>query len=129
MFSLLSKIFCVFILIMHILFCCTHQKNVLQKEIKDWNFKVYLFTGEPSSWYTESLKMTCVRLCVVLSFFCQTERVWIVFRGVTSCQKSVKCLWSAQNSKNEWVGSILTCSKLAKWSSILNCSKSAKWQV
>ena len=30
-FPYLCKTFCVFILIMHILFCCTSQKNMLQK--------------------------------------------------------------------------------------------------
>ena len=47
----LFKFFCVFILIMHILFYLTNQKNVLQKEIKDWTSKIYLLTGECSSWF------------------------------------------------------------------------------
>ena len=38
----------VIILIMHSLFCWINQENVLQKEIKDWAFKVYLLTREPS---------------------------------------------------------------------------------
>ena len=45
----LCKTFCVFILIMHILFCCRNQKNVLLKEIKDQTFEAYLLIGEPSS--------------------------------------------------------------------------------
>ena len=36
------------IIIMHILFSCTSQKNVLHKEINDWAFEVYLATGEPN---------------------------------------------------------------------------------
>ena len=32
-----------------ILLCCTNQKNVLKKELKDWNFEVYLLIEEPSS--------------------------------------------------------------------------------
>ena len=35
------KLYCVIILIMHILFCHTNQKNVLQKEI-DLTSEVYL---------------------------------------------------------------------------------------
>ena len=54
------KIFCVFILIINILFCRKNQKYVLQEEIKDWTFETYLFTEETSSWFPliESLKMT-----------------------------------------------------------------------
>ena len=53
------KDFCVFILIINILFCRKNQKQVLQEEIKDWTFKTYLFTEETSSWFPliESLKM------------------------------------------------------------------------
>ena len=47
-----TKLFCVFILIMHVLFRRTNQKNVLQEEIKDWISEVNLLTGEPS--YTDS---------------------------------------------------------------------------
>ena len=59
----LSKTFCVFIFIMHFLFCSTNQKNVLQKEIKDRALEVYLLTGEPGSWFLliELLKITCAR--------------------------------------------------------------------
>ena len=42
MFPQFSKTFCVFILIMHSLFCRKNQKNVLQKEMEDWTFKAYL---------------------------------------------------------------------------------------
>ena len=34
---------------MYILFCGTNQKNVLQKNIKDWTLEVYLLIGEPSA--------------------------------------------------------------------------------
>ena len=63
MFSQYVTLFCVFILIMHIFFCHTNQKNMLQKEIKGWTFEVCLWTGEPSSWFPliESLKMACAR--------------------------------------------------------------------
>ena len=77
-FPQLCKTFCVFILTMHILFCLTNQRNMLQKVITDWILKVYLLSGEPSSSLlpTESLKMT-VRVC-------------IVFCTLTSCPKTVK---------------------------------------
>ena len=45
------KTFCVFILIMHFLFCCKNQKNMLQKEIKDWTFEADLLTDETISWF------------------------------------------------------------------------------
>ena len=41
----LSKTIFVFTLIMHIFFCQTNQKNVLQKGMKDWTFEVCLLTG------------------------------------------------------------------------------------
>ena len=77
-FPQLCKTFCVFILTMHILFCHTNQRNMLQKVITDWILKVYLLSGEPSSSLlpTESLKMTV--------------RVYIVFCTLTSCPKTVK---------------------------------------
>ena len=53
-----------------ILLCCTNQKNVLKKELKDWNFEVYLLIEEPSSWFPliESMKMTCARSYAFLNF-------------------------------------------------------------
>ena len=40
-----------------------NQKNMLQKEIKDWAFQAYLLTKETSSWFQliGSWKMTCAR--------------------------------------------------------------------
>ena len=48
---------------MHILFCRENQKNVLQKDIKDWVFQAYLLTEETSSGFLliGSLKMTYAR--------------------------------------------------------------------
>ena len=60
---------------MRFLFCRKNQKNVLQKETKDWTFEADLLTDETISWFllTELLKMTfeSVRLYVwvVLEFF------------------------------------------------------------
>ena len=64
MFPQFCKTFCVFILIINILFCRKNQKNVLQEEIKNWTFKAYLLIEETSSWFQliESLEMT--RSCV-----------------------------------------------------------------
>ena len=59
--------------IMHISFCRTNQKNVLQKVIKDWHFEVYLLTGEPSQfWFL--LSDLIVDLMRGSWIFCQTER-------------------------------------------------------
>ena len=44
----------VIILIMHILVCHTNQKNVFQNEIKDWDFKVFLF-----NWGTQPILDSC----------------------------------------------------------------------
>ena len=80
---------------MNILCCRINQKNVLQKEIKDCTFEVYLLTREPSSRFPmiESLKMTCAiawqNPMHVVWIFCQME-VWIIFRGQTFCLNSVK---------------------------------------
>ena len=56
---------------MHILFCRKNEKNVLQKEIKDWTFEAYLLTEETSSLFSliESLKMICARSYVWFSNF------------------------------------------------------------
>ena len=53
----------IFILNIHIIFCRKNRKNVLQIEIKEWNFEAYLLTEEPISWLLliESWKMTCTR--------------------------------------------------------------------
>ena len=68
---------------MHFLFCRKNQKNVLQKEVKDWTFEAYALTDETTSWFLliESLKMTfkSVRsyVCVVLEFFIKrTEKIY-----------------------------------------------------
>ena len=80
-----SKTFCVFILTVHNLFCRKNQKNVLQKEIKDWRSATYLLTVETCSWFLliESLKITCARSYAWFLSFYQTERVWVVFCNIT----------------------------------------------
>ena len=72
----LSKTFCVFILILLSLFCHKNQKNMLQKEIKDWTFNTYLLTEESSSWFLliGSLRINlCQILCMVLEFLSNEE--------------------------------------------------------
>ena len=104
---------------MYILFCCTNQKNVLQKEIKDWTFEVYLLTGEPSSWFglTESLKMTCARSNAWFLDFLWNGQGLDCFSGtndfpklskiITTNPKSVNInkqgqFWFAQRQQNDY---------------------------
>ena len=52
----------------------TNQKNVLQTEIKDWTFEVYLLAGEHRSLFLLSAEWIiendlCKILCRVLEFF------------------------------------------------------------
>ena len=81
----LSKTFCVFILTVCSLFCRKNQKNVLQKEIKDWRSATYLLTEKSCSWFLliESLKITCDRSYAWFLSFYQTERIWVVFCNIT----------------------------------------------
>ena len=75
------KYFCVFILIMHNLFCSINQ-SVWQKDITDWTFWVYLLTGRPSQflipadWIFENDLHQI--LCMVFEIFVK-HSVWIVF--------------------------------------------------
>ena len=103
----ISPVICFFILIMHILFCRTNQKNVLQKEIKDWTFEVYLLTGEPSSWFAliESLKMTCARSYArFLNFLSNGGLVCFLQPNVMPKVSTIT----------------VTCPKLGKWTSRVN---------
>ena len=78
---------------------------MLQKEITDWTFKVYLLTGEPSQFLILADLIIgndlCQILSVVLEFFFQTERDRIFFRGLTYCPNLVKWLWPLQIGKNK----------------------------
>ena len=110
---------------MHILFCCKNEKNMLQKEIKDWTFGAYSLTKEISSWFVliASLKMTCVRSCV---WFWNFIREGLFFVACIAQTGEITDL--SKVSKREQIGSILTCPKLAKWILTLNWSKSANDQ-
>ena len=69
---------------MHILFCHQNQKNLLQKEIKNWVFESYLLTKETidsRSWIMEN--DLCQIFCAWFLNFYQTERFWIVFCGMS----------------------------------------------
>ena len=73
----------VIILIMHILFCRTYQKNVLQKEIKNGAFRSLFInerTGQfliPTKRITENVLRQIV--CVVPEFFVKPRRFRIFF--------------------------------------------------
>ena len=77
-----------------ILFCRTNQKNMSQKEVKDWDFKVYLLTGEPShslirsDWIIENY--LCQTLQVVLEFFVKGRGFALFFTNYVPL-KNVKC--------------------------------------
>ena len=91
------------------------RKIVLQKEIRDWVFKVCLLAGELTSWFPfygiikNDLRQV---LCVVLKFSYQTNRVYKNTCGLPKISKNEQVGWPA-----------LTCPKLAKWLSILNRSE------
>ena len=95
---------------MHFLFCGTNQKNMLQKETKDWAFEIYLLTGEPSQflippdWIIENDFGQV--LCVSWIFFLSNCFLWTnVFLRLSKI--TVTCLNSiCPNSR-----SIMTCLK------------------
>ena len=70
---------------MHIIFCRTNQKNVLQKEIKDRTFEVYLSNEEPSQflipipsdWITKN--DLCQFLPCFLNFLSNQEQFGLFF--------------------------------------------------
>ena len=112
---------------------CTNEKNVLQREIKDWAFEFYLLTGEPSQfmisadWIIEHDLFQI--LCVVLEFlnFFWNGEGWDCFWLAKVLPRLSKIIYLPKVSKNKQVEWILICSKSAKWLSILNCSMSEKW--
>ena len=109
-----------------IFYCRTNQKNVLQKEIKHWTLEVYLYTGEPGSWFLliESLKMTCTRSYTSFLNFLWNKG-FECFLQPNVLPKFSKITDLPTFSKNRWIELILTYPKLAKWLSILKCLKSA----
>ena len=108
---------------MRILFCCKNQKNVLQRESKDWTFKAYLLTADTSSWFPliESLKITCARSYAwFLNFY------WIVFRDM-SYPNSVKQLGLSKVSKRKLIGKVYSyLSKASKMNIKFELLKASK---
>ena len=121
----------IFILNIHIIFCRKNRKNVLQIEIKEWNFEAYLLTEEPISWLLliESWKMTCTRSYGWFFIFLSNGVGLDCFPRPNVLSKFSKTTVTCPKEKKEQVGSILTCPKSAKWISTLDCSKSAKWPI
>ena len=122
----------IFILNIHIIFCRKNRKNVLQIEIKEWNFEAYLLTEEPISWLLliESWKMTCTRSYGCFLIFLSNSVGLDCFLQPNVLPKHSKITVTCPKSeKKERVGSILTCPKSAKWISTLDCSKTAKWPI
>ena len=71
----------------------TNEKNVLQRQIKDWSFEFYLFTGEPSQFMISTDWIIENNLWQILSgswIFCRMEIVGIIFCWQTSSPNSVK---------------------------------------
>ena len=108
---------------MRILFCCKNQKNVLQRESKDWTFKAYLLTADTGSWFplTESLKITCARTYAwFLNFY------WIVFRDM-SYPNPVKQLGLSKVSKRKLIGKVYSyLSKVSKMNTKFELLKVSK---
>ena len=96
---------------------CTNEKNVLQREIKDWVFEFYLLTGEPSQfmisadWIIEHDLFHI--LCVVLEFliFFWNGEGWDCFWLAKVLSRLSKIIYLPKVSKNKQVGWILICSK------------------
>ena len=110
---------------MHI-FCHTYQKNVLQKEIKDWTFEVYLLTGKLSSWFQliELLKMTCTRSYALFVNFLSSIEGLDCFLWPNVLPKLIKIIVTYLKSvKIKRLSSTSTCPnshnfelfKVAKW--------------
>ena len=75
------KIF-VFLFLSYILFCCTNQKIMLQKEIKDWAFKFYL-TGEPNQPLNPAIWHFSIGVVVPLPFDYATNLYLSSYRKAT----------------------------------------------
>ena len=108
-------------------FCCKNQKKVLQKEIKDWTFEVYLLTEETSFSFSlfESLKMTFARsYALFLNILSNREGLdWFLWHVLPKlCKITVTCpKWVIENGWGQFC-----CPKLAKWISTLNCPNSSQ---
>ena len=113
-------------LYMHILFCRTNRKNVLQKEITDWTFEVYLLINwgtqpvfDSRCWIIEN------NLCQIPThsfwIFCQTESLFFLC-SLMSCPNFVRLFNLPKMSEISKKGQIWLA-QTRKWLSILYCSK------
>ena len=99
----------------------TNEKNVLQREIKDWAFEFYLLTGEPrqfmisADWIIEHV--LCQILCVVLEFLnlFPNREGWDCFWQAKVLSRLSKTTYLPKVSKNKQLSSILIRSKSVKW--------------
>ena len=106
------KTFYIFILSMYILFCRKNQKNVLQMEIKDRNFEVYLLAEELSSWscWLNHGKWPVPDPMGGSWIFYLMVGLWILFLRLNVLPKLGKIAVTCPKSRK---GSILTCPKSA----------------
>ena len=113
-----------FILIMHILFCPTNQKCVLQKGIKVWTFEVYILTGEFSSWLADWIIEDdfCQTLWVVPEFFVK-EKGFGLFLQPSVLPKVSKIAVTCPKSLKRTRCVNFDLYKVAQWLQTLNCSK------
>ena len=115
---------------MHILFCHTNQKNLLQKEIKDWTFEAYLLTEETSSRFllTESLKMTCARSYAwFLNFLSNGEGLDCLSRYVLPKLSKITVTCPKLVKEKNWVNFDLP--KVSKMNINFELLTVAKWPV
>ena len=104
---------------MSLLSFCTNEKNVLQREIKNWAFEFYLLTGEPrqsmisADWIIEHGLWQI--LCVVLEFliFFPNGEVWDCLWQAKVLSRHSEITYLPKVSKNKQVGSNLIYSKSA----------------
>ena len=99
----------------------TNEKNVLQREIKDWAFVFYLLTGKPrqfmisADWIIEHV--LCQILYVVLEFLnlFSNREGWDCFYQAKVLSRLSKTTYLPKVSKNKRLRSIMICSKSVKW--------------
>ena len=124
------KTFCLFFLIVHILFYGKTQKNHVTERNKRLN-KWSLFVG-----WGNQLLISADRiiennlsqiLCVVLEFWSNGEGLDCFSQHLLP--KLSKVFVTCPQSVRKQIGTVLTCPNSAKWISALNCSKSAKWPI
>ena len=119
---------------MHVLFCRTNQKNMLQKGMKDGAFKVYLLTGELNFWFMlfECLKMTAARPYAWFLIFLSNGPGLHCFLRFNVSPKLSKITATSPKSP-KWTSTVnwvkIGSKRIgSKWLLSLNCSKQKKDQ-